>query len=233
VKDIGVPVLVGAVVRTPDGRHRRTRGLVWDPVTGPGAYYDKQKLVPFGEYTPFQSIAEKFIERVGMVGLQSLPGDRPGDLKMGQVTVGAISCYEVAYDGVVRGTARTGASPLVVQTNNATYALTNLPAQQLAMSQLRAVEHNRAVVSAATTGISAYIGPDGAVGWHTGELVAGMNVVSVPLRTAETIATRVGPWPEWMLILTGMCGLGVVFVRDRRSIGPGGRPGSPRDEDGR
>ncbi len=230
-RDIGVPVLVGAVVRTADGDFRHTRAIVWSPATGPGAYYDKQKLVPFGEYTPMRSLFEKFIDRVDLVGLQSLPGHRPGSLKMGQVTVGSISCYEVAFDGVVRGTVRTGATPLVVQTNNATYALTNLPAQQLAMAQLRAVEHNRAVVSVATTGISASISPDGAVGWHTGELVADMNVVTVPLRTGETIATRAGAWPEWILITAGMCGLGVAIVQARRGRDAGGGAGDPRDED--
>jgi apolipoprotein N-acyltransferase len=237
VRDIGVPVLVGAVVRTADGQHRYTRSLVWNPATGPGASYDKQKLVPFGEYTPFKDLLERFIKRLSLVGLQSLPGDRPGDLKMGQVTVGAINCYEVAYDGVVEGTTRAGGSPLVVQTNNATYALTNLPAQQLAMSQLRAVEHNRAVVTAATTGISAYVNPDGRVGWHTGELVAGMNVVTVPLRSRDTVATRVGAIPEWMLILVGTGALAVALVRGRRSgasrVTEGGAtPDREHDEEG-
>ncbi|MET8162322.1 apolipoprotein N-acyltransferase [Sphaerisporangium sp. NPDC005289] len=201
VRDIGVPVLVGAVVRAPDGLHRYTRGIVWDPATGPGAYYDKRKLVPFGEFVPFKDLLQKFIKRVELVGLQSLPGDREGDLKMGPVTVGAVECYEVAFDGIVGSTVRTGATPLVVQTNNATYALTNLPPQQLAMSRLRAVEHNRAVITAATTGISAYVDPDGRVRWRTAERVADMAVVTVPVRTGETIATRVGAAPEWALVL--------------------------------
>jgi len=217
VRDIGVPVLVGAVVYTPDRRNRYTRSLVWDPQNGAGAYYDKQKLVLFGEYIPFRDVLTRFIGRLRLSGVSALPGDRDGDLVMGPVTIGAINCYEVAFDSVVRGTVRAGGTPLAVQTNNATYALSNLPAQQLAMSQVRAVEHNRAVVAAATTGISAYVDPDGRVRWRTDELVADMTVVEVPVRTEPTIATRLGAWPEWIFIVVGMGVLGAVVLRQRRT----------------
>ncbi|MEV7970389.1 apolipoprotein N-acyltransferase [Sphaerisporangium sp. NPDC088356] len=220
VRDIGVPVLVGAVVRSPDGQHRYTRGIVWDPVRGPGAYYDKRKLVPFGEFVPFKDLLAKFIKRINLVGLQSLAGTRDGDLRMGPVTVGAVECYEVAFDDIVRSTVRAGGTPIVVQTNNATYALTNLPPQQLAMSQLRAVEHDRAVITAATTGISAYVDPGGQVRWQTAERVADMAVVTVPIRTGETLATRVGALPEWALLLVGAGALAAALRR---------RPAPPQD----
>ncbi|MDF5756729.1 apolipoprotein N-acyltransferase [Spongiactinospora sp. TRM90649] len=222
VKDIGVPVMVGAVVAIGD-EHRATRSLVWDPVTGPGAYYDKQKLVPFGEFTPFKDLVLTLFERARLVGRQSVAGTRDGDLRMGPVTIGAVNCYEVAFDDVVRDTVRAGGTPLAVQTNNATYALSNLPPQQLAMSKLRAVEHNRAVVTAATTGISAFVTPDGKVAWRTGELVADHTVVTVPVRSEHTVATTVGAMPEWALILLGACAVGAALLRARR--GPAGSDG--------
>lgn len=215
VKDVGVPTLVGAVVAIGDSQ-RATRSLVWDPATGPGAYYDKQQLVPFGEFTPFQDLVLALFERARLVGRQSVPGTRPGALTMGPVTIGAVNCYEVAFDAIVRGTVKAGGTPLVVQTNNASYALTNLPPQQLAMSKLRAVEHNRAVVTAATTGISAYVTPDGKVAWQTKERVADMTVAKVPVRTKTTIATQVGGAPEWALILVGAAAVGVAAWRGRR-----------------
>jgi len=213
-----VPILVGEVVAIGE-QNRATRGLVWDPVTGPGVYYDKRKLVPFGEYTPMKDLILALYDRAGLVGKQSVAGTAPGALRIGPVMVGTVECYEVAFDGVVRDTVRAGGSPIVVQTNNATYALTNLPPQQLAMSQLRAVEHNRAVVTAATTGISAYVTPEGRVAWRTGELVPGMNVVSVPVRTRNTLADKMGALPEWALILVGTAALATVAapaIRARR-----------------
>lgn len=216
VKDVGVPVLTGIVALIGD-ENRATRSLIWDPVTGPGAYYDKRNLVPFGEFTPFKEIILALSERANLVGRQSIPGDGPGALRMGPVTIGAIGCYEVAFDGTVRDAVVAGGSPLVVQTNNASYALTNLPPQQLAMSKLRAVEHNRSVITTATTGISAYVDPDGTVEWQTRELEPAMNVVTVPVRTRDTLATELGAVPEWMLILMGAGATAVAVISRKRT----------------
>lgn len=215
VKDVGVPVLVGAVVILGDDA-RATRSIVWDPVTGPGAYYDKQKLVPFGEFTPYKDLVLALFERAGLVGRQSVPGEKPGDLKAGPVTLGAVSCYEVAFDTIVNGTVRAGGSPLVVQTNNATYERSNLPPQQLAMSRVRAVEHNRAVIPVATTGVSAHVAPDGRILWETPELVAASAVVTAQVRTRDTLATRVGVLPEIILMVAGSGAAVVAVVAARR-----------------
>ena len=72
----------------------------------------------------------------------------------------------------------------------------------------RSVEHDRAVVIAATSGESAVIAPDGTVLDRTGELFTpGVLVDTVPLRTTTTLATRLGAGPEWVL-----AGLGVAAV---------------------
>ncbi|GII93945.1 apolipoprotein N-acyltransferase [Sinosporangium siamense] len=218
VKDVGVPVLVGVVVAIGD-EHRATRSLVWDPVTGPGDYYDKQQLVPFGEFTPMQELVQTLFARARLVGRQSIAGTEPGDLRMGPATIGAVNCYEIAFDPVVRETVKAGSSPIVVQANNATYALSDLPVQQLAMYRLRAVEHNRAVVAAATTGVSAFVEPDGRVSWRTGELVADMNARTVQVRTEATLATRVGPAPEWVLVAVAISALAWAASRRPRSVG--------------
>jgi apolipoprotein N-acyltransferase len=216
VKEIGVPVLVGAVVTAPDGHNVENRGIVWDPRTGPGGYYIKRHPVPFGEYVPFRSVLQKLITRFDRVPSDFLPGTRPGLLRLGPVRIGDVICFEVAYDGIVRDVA--DAQMLVVQTNNATYGHTSLPWQQLAMSRLRAVEHGRTVLVAATSGISAIVEPDGRVRTRSGEFVPDIQVARVPARTARTIADRVGPLAEWALALLG---IGAVVVASRRNRGEG------------
>src|ERR1700710_988084 len=54
VRDVGVPLLVGAVLQGPGPDHVSNTGIVWDPVTGAGARYVKRHPVPFGEYIPFR-----------------------------------------------------------------------------------------------------------------------------------------------------------------------------------
>src|SRR5690606_2224100 len=51
---VGVPILVGAILRGPDGDGPRNVGLVWQPGTGPGRWYAKRHPVPFAEYLPLE-----------------------------------------------------------------------------------------------------------------------------------------------------------------------------------
>ncbi|MFJ6215544.1 apolipoprotein N-acyltransferase [Streptomyces sp. NPDC092296] len=215
VRAVGVPVLVGTLVDGPDNQHVRNEGIVWDPATGPGASYTKQHPVPFGEYVPFRSLLSKYITRLQRVARDFYPGSGPGVLQLGPARIGDVICFEVAYDEIVRDTVDAGGRVLVVQTNNATYARSGQPEQQLAMSRLRAVEHGRAVVIAATSGISAIIGPDGVVQQRTAELTPAALTAKVPLRDGRTLADRLGAWPEWVIAIVGLLSCAVAVLRNR------------------
>ena len=106
--------------------------------------------------------------------------------------VGVGICYEVAYDYVLRESAADGAQLLVVPTNNAWYGRGEMTYQQLGMARLRAIEHGRAVVVAAISGVSAVVRPDGSVVRSTGMFTDDLMVDTVPLRTDVTFATRFG-----------------------------------------
>lgn len=212
VTDVGVPVLVGAVTDGP-GRFVSNRGIVWDPVTGPGSSYVKRHPVPFGEYIPFRSLVRAVTKKVDLVPHDFARGRGPGVLTVGPATVADVICFEIAYDGVVRDAVRGGGRLLVVQTNNATFGRSGETTQQLAMSRLRAVELGRAVVVAATSGESAVIAPDGRVQHRTRLFTRDVTVQRVVLRSGSTVATRVGAWPELALSLLA---LGAVVVGVRR-----------------
>ncbi|MFG2908800.1 apolipoprotein N-acyltransferase [Kitasatospora sp. NPDC048286] len=224
VKAIGVPTLVGTLVDGPDAQHVQNEGIVWDPVTGPGASYTKQHPVPFGEYVPFRAQLMTVITRLQRVARDFYPGDHNGVMQLGPARIGDVICFEVAYDEIVRDTVDSGARVLVVQTNNATYARTGQPEQQLAMSRLRAVEHGRAVLIAATSGISAVIAPDGSVQQRTEELTAAELSATVPLRDGTTVADRVGAAPEWTLALGGLLACGAAVLIGRRKKDAAGTP---------
>lgn len=217
VKDIGVPVLVGALTDTPDGEKVENRGIVWDPATGPGDYYVKRHPVPFGEYLPFRDVLTKLITRFERIPRDFAKGTRSGVMKLGPVRVGDVICFEVAYDKEVRDVAR--GDLLVVQTNNATYGRTSLPPQQIAMSRLRAVEHGRTILVAATSGISAIVAPDGRVIDRSGEFVPDIQVATVPARTSRTPSDRLGEAPERALALLGLGAVCAAAWTARRTAG--------------
>ncbi|KAA5835036.1 hypothetical protein F1721_09540 [Saccharopolyspora hirsuta] len=81
---------------------------------------------------------------------------------------------------------------------------------------LHAVEHDRAVVVASTSGVSAIVRPDGALVRTTGQFTAESFVEQVPLRTGTTLATRLGSVPERALPALGLIGL---VLRSRTRTG--------------
>jgi apolipoprotein N-acyltransferase len=229
VKLVDVPVLVGAILQGPGPDHRRNAGILWSPTTGAGATYVKRHPVPFAEYIPLRSAAEFVSSDAKSVSQDMVAGHGNGLVKGGPYPIGDVICFEIAYDGLVRSSVAAGARLLVVQTNNATFGHTAETYQQLAMSQLRAVESGRTVLQVATTGLSAVIGPDGRVRERSGELYTpAILVQSVPLRTVRTPATRVGAIPEYVLAALALVALAWSLRPARRGAA---QPAAPEPEE--
>lgn len=217
VAAIDRPVLVGAILDDPV----RNAGQLWLPGRGPVAAYAKRRLVPFGEFVPFRGVLAPRISLIALVPRDFTPGRRPGRFDVGPVRLGDVICYEVAFDDLVRSEVRSGANLLVVQTNDASFELDGQHGetlQQLAMARVRAVEHNRAVVVASTTGVSAIVAPDGALVQRSGTWQPALLEARVPLRAHVTLADRVGVWPELaMTALTALALLGALLGMARRA----------------
>jgi apolipoprotein N-acyltransferase len=220
VRDVGVPVLVGAVLQGP-GDHLSNAGIVWDPRTGPGERYVKRHPVPFGEYIPLRPLVRAVTTKVDLVPRDFAAGDEVGVLDVGPVRLGDVICFEVAYDDLVRDAVTAGGRMLVVQTNNATFGRSGETAQQLAMGRLRAVEHGRTVLVAATSGISAVIAPDGRLVEQAPVFTREVLSAEVTARTSLTLATRLGALPELALSVLA-AGAVVVATTRRRSSRPAG-----------
>jgi apolipoprotein N-acyltransferase len=219
---IDVPILVGAVIDAGP-TNVRNAGIVWSPTTGPGEIYVKRHLVPFGEYLPFRSLMTSISGRFNLIAKDFLPGDRPGTLTIAGIPIADTICFEVADDAIVRQAVTGGGRLLVVQTNNASYEQQGdsgnggETAQQLAIAQLRAVEHGRAVVVAATSGVSAMIAPNGAILARTGVFRPAVLDQRLPLRDPRTLADRIGPWSEWVLSAAGLLALILAIWRRNAS----------------
>jgi apolipoprotein N-acyltransferase len=209
---IGRPVLVGAVLQNP----LRNAGVLWLPGTGPTQVYVKRQLVPFGEYIPFRSLISKVTSLTQLQPQDFTPGRQTVVFKVGQIRLGDVICYEVAFDDLVRSEVAAGANVLSVQSNDATYerdGQTGESGQQLAMARIRAVEFDRVAVVTSTTGFSAVIAPGGRVitssgTWQQAELEA-----RVPLLETTTPAERAGAWPEWAITAATAAALGLAVTR--------------------
>ena len=214
-KAIKAPVAVGAVVLDRTDGLPRNQVVLWDPEKGPTDTYTKRKLQPFGETMPMRSFFRLFASEVDRAGVFQ-PGTDPEGFVMGPAKVAIDTCYEVAFDSVVRDSVTAGATLIAIPTNNATFGYTEMTYQQLSMSRVRAVEHGRAVVVAATSGVSAIVEPDGSVTRKTGLFEPDALVATLPLRSQTTLATRLGAWPEWVITAAGLVALALGFTRRRK-----------------
>jgi apolipoprotein N-acyltransferase len=207
VDAIHAPVLVGAILSGPGKNQRQNAGILWSPTSGPGATYLKRHPVPFAEYMPLRSIADRVSSAAKLVTQDMIGGHGNGVLAGGPVLLGDVICFEVAYDDLVRSSVLAGAQLLIVQTNNATFGHTAETYQQLAMSQLRAIENGRTVLQVSTTGVSAVIDPNGDVTASSGALFQPAIVTStIAARTGETIADDLGSIPEYLLASLAVVG---------------------------
>jgi apolipoprotein N-acyltransferase len=87
------------------------------------------------------------------------------------------------------------------------------------MARIRAVESDRAVVVASTTGVSAVITPDGSLLAHTGTWRQAVLDARVPLVSQRTLADRVGAWPEAAIValtLAALAWAAAASLRRRR-----------------
>ena len=214
VRGVDTPLLVGTLTRDDVGA--RNTMVVFDPETGPGERHDKRFLQPFGEYMPMRDFFRNFSDLVDLAG-DFKPGSDNGVVHMGGIPVGVATCYEVAEDEAYRMAVRGGAQILSTPTNNATFGFTDMTYQQLAMSRMRAIETDRAVVVVATSGVSAIVHPDGHVSQQTEIFEPAHLAETLPLRTGTTPAVRFGQVLEWLLVAAGAALMIAAAVSARRS----------------
>lgn len=209
---VGVPLLVGTI--TSDEVGARNTFIVWDPETGPGEEHIKKFLQPFGEYMPMRDFLRNFSPYVDQAG-NFKPGDGTGVVEANGITVGVATCYEVSFDAAYRDAVNNGATVFASPTNNATFGFTDMTYQQLAMNRMRALEYDRSVVVAATSGVSAIVDPNGDVVDRTEIFRAGLLQEDIELRDTETMSARIGPVGEWLLALLGT---GIVLFAGTRAL---------------
>jgi len=125
-------------------------------------------------------------------------GDTYTLFQIGNARFGAPICWENNFPDVFRRFMLEGANFMVSVTNESVFGPTAGPHQTFAMVVFRAVENRVAVARAATTGVSAFVDPQGRVVSRVADtsgaelFVRGARVWDVPLTQTKTFYTRYG-----------------------------------------
>jgi apolipoprotein N-acyltransferase len=197
-RDQKLDILLGSVATDPANRNRiwNSAFLASDGVTI--GHYDKIRMVAFGEYVPLRRMfffAEKLVHAVGEFEFGTDAHPLAGKLKYGLAI-----CYEIVFPQITRSQIRNGADVLVTITNDAWFE-GSAPAQHLAQARLRAVEGDRYLLRAATTGISAFIDPTGQVLQSIPMGKEGIIYAEFQPRRRFTPYVRFGDWFAWAAVV--------------------------------
>jgi apolipoprotein N-acyltransferase len=183
--------------------------------------YNKQRLVPFGEYMPLRTWLGVFDRYIEIPMSDIAAGDAGQEpLQVGRYRMGASVCYEAAYPGVI-ASAVPPATVLVNVSNDAWFGRSAAPGQHLQMARVRSRELARPMLRATNTGISAVIDHRGDVQSRAALFEAATVEARVEPRGGLTPFARWGSLPALAvsaLLVAGPVGWSV----GRRRIGQGG-----------
>lgn len=192
VSRMQVPVLAGAPAYSIPGEPGapqyvlHNRAYLLSAGGEPLAFYDKEHLVPFGEYVPLGKWLP-FITKLVPGQFEFKPGRNTEPLKTGPLAMGLLICYEAIFPELAQKQVGLGANVLVNISNDAWFGRSSAPWQHLHLSILRAVEQNRAIIRATNSGVSAFIGPDGSLRGPTSLFTAKIaHDPAIPLLTETT-----------------------------------------------
>ncbi len=124
-------------------------------------FYDKVRLLPFGEYVPFPfGFVKEIFGAIG--GIDYSPGEDLDCLELNGLSIATPVCFEVSYYSLVRKLSSC-ADLIAVLTNDGWFRDSDGTFQHLRQARVRAVETGRFLVWVNNTGPSAVISPEGKI----------------------------------------------------------------------
>ncbi|MBZ5536453.1 MAG: apolipoprotein N-acyltransferase [Acidobacteriia bacterium] len=178
------------------------------------AAYDKQHLVPFGEYVPLRkylSFAGKLTREVS----DFTAGDKFTLSLLNGNRAGISICYEAIFPDLVRRFTAAGAEVLINVTNDGWYGDSSAPYQHFEMSRVRAIENRRYLIRAANTGISAIVDPYGRIIKKTKLNTQVVLHGEFEYRSDQTFYVRFGDVFAWLCVVSSGGFLIFVFFKRR------------------
>ncbi len=179
--------------------------------------YKKQRLVPFGEYIPFEGTLDLF---PNLAGSQDILSYSRGDANQHPLNVrghklGVAVCYEVAYPDTTRRNAQ-GSDFLMTISNDAWFGTSAGPLQHLQMVQMRSLETGRWFMRATNTGVTAIIDDKGKIVARAPQFERTVLRGEVQSRTGSTPYVRFGNYP--ILLLVSVLVLLSLFARPKSTL---------------
>lgn len=164
--------------------------------------YDKQHLVPFGEFVPLRGLVTTLfppLADVGMLDDDLSSGETGKNIVTECGTIGGMICFDSIYESVALDAVRNGAELFCLSSNDAWFLDSAAIYMHHNQARLRAIEVGRYVVRSGNSGITSVIAPTGEILEDIEPLTEGYVVSDVSLRTDRTLYSAIGNLFVWFL----------------------------------
>ena len=143
--------------------------------------YDKLKLVPFGEFLPFEKILNYFGLKKITEGYGSfLKGKNNSLIIIDDLNILPLICYEIIFTELIQKT-KTDSNLIINISEDAWFGKTIGPDQHFVKSIFRAIENNTFLLRSANQGVSAIIDNKGNIIKELNRNEAGNIELEIPL----------------------------------------------------
>jgi apolipoprotein N-acyltransferase len=198
VEETGAEVWTGANVssHTRDGDKARMNSAF--RVYGDGQLdrrYDKNILLPFGEYMPLEKVFP-FLRLIRGVG-KLTPGNELVAFDSPKARFVFLICYEAIHSGYVRKAIRDRVNLLVNVSYDGWFGTTSCPWQHLMLSAAQSAQYGVPMARGATTGVSAFVDAAGRVTDQTETFERTFLVKDVPIVRVFSPYALVGDVFAW------------------------------------
>ncbi|MBQ3060179.1 MAG: apolipoprotein N-acyltransferase [Desulfovibrio sp.] len=155
--------------------------------------YDKEHLVPFGEYLP-QWLDWDFLEALLQGTGVYTEGTATAPLRHENLALGLLICYEAIFPWLAQERVTEGANILLDISNDGWFGHSPAARQHLYLTTLRALEQNRWLLRGTNTGISAVVDARGRLTVVGPQFRTGSLAVRARLESTPSSYHYLAPW---------------------------------------